>query len=383
MSSKPYQVYIADVSYFSGKFEAYLRYKQIPYNRIEATPTNLLNEVYPATGLMKVPVAQTPDGDWLKDTTPMIQWFERQHPNPSVMPDDPATRFIALLCEDYADEWLWRPALYYRWRFKDDRKLLSRRISREILAKFPGPQGFKAWYFALRQDRLHIKHDGVRPKNEAHVQATYLNLLDGLETLFADRPFVLGSHPSIADFGLFGPLFRHFNIDPTPAKIMRDRAPAVYEWVARLWNARADRLPETPEWATADHAGWQHLLTEFREVYLPYLAANSAALAAGESHFDFHTQGVIYPQLPVNRYRVWCHNQLQKTYAGLGVDAQTQVGNLIGTNVGTWLQQAPVDSGLEGCFDLPLPRKNYSARGLKRLNLYLNGTPTDHPQPTR
>jgi len=33
-------------------------------------------------------------------------------------------------------------------------------------------------------------------------------------------------------------MFRHFGIDPTPSRIMRNTAPAVYEWVARMWNAR-------------------------------------------------------------------------------------------------------------------------------------------------
>ena len=30
-----YRVYLMDVSYFSGKLEAYLRYKEIPFERVE------------------------------------------------------------------------------------------------------------------------------------------------------------------------------------------------------------------------------------------------------------------------------------------------------------------------------------------------------------
>jgi hypothetical protein len=33
---------------------------------------------------------------------------------------------------------------------------------------------------------------------------------------------------------MMGPMLRHFGQDPTPADIMRNRAPGVYEWVARM-----------------------------------------------------------------------------------------------------------------------------------------------------
>ena len=75
-TQSPMTVYLADMSYFSGKMEAYLRYKEIPYERRLATSKTMRGEVLRATGLMKVPVIRLPDGQWLKDTTPMIDWFE-------------------------------------------------------------------------------------------------------------------------------------------------------------------------------------------------------------------------------------------------------------------------------------------------------------------
>ena len=36
-------------------------------------------------------------------------------------------------------------------------------------------------------------------------------------------------------------MFRHFGLDPTPSMIMRETAPQVYAWLARVWNARASR----------------------------------------------------------------------------------------------------------------------------------------------
>jgi len=47
---EPYKVHLADVSYFSGKLETYLRYKEIPFERIEMDATSGVNQVYANTG---------------------------------------------------------------------------------------------------------------------------------------------------------------------------------------------------------------------------------------------------------------------------------------------------------------------------------------------
>jgi len=68
--------YVADMSYFSGKMEAYLRYKEIPFERRVVDMKVMRDEVLPASGLMKVPVIRMANGQWLKDTTPMIEWLD-------------------------------------------------------------------------------------------------------------------------------------------------------------------------------------------------------------------------------------------------------------------------------------------------------------------
>jgi glutathione S-transferase len=60
----------------------------------------------------------------------------------------------------------------------------------------------------------------------------YIDELDFLQPLLDAQPYILGSHPSVAAFGYFGSMFRHFGNDPDPSEVMRRRAPAVYEWLA-------------------------------------------------------------------------------------------------------------------------------------------------------
>jgi len=125
-----FRLYLYDVLYYSGKIEMYMRYKEIPFERIELTAGRLVNVLYRNTGIMKVPAVETDEGRWLKDSTPMIDWFEKAYPESEVVPKEPVRLFLSKLVEDYADECLWLPAMYYRWKY--DHKWLGLRLGKEI-----------------------------------------------------------------------------------------------------------------------------------------------------------------------------------------------------------------------------------------------------------
>jgi glutathione S-transferase len=314
---RPYRAYVMDVSYFSGKLEAYLRYKRIPYERIETGAREMRRELLPNTGLMKVPTLLTPAGEWLQDSTPIIDWLEERHPDGCVIPADPHQAYLCRLLEDYADEWLWRPALHYRWSYPRDARLLGDRIAAEVMRDVPLPQFLKARMMRSRQYRTYVAGDGVTSATRAHVESVYTHTLARLERVLAERPFLLGERPSLPDFGFFASMFRHFSLDPTPARLMRDRAPAVYAWVARLWNARWD-VDDGP-WVAPGTVplGWIEILADAGASYLPYLHANAVAWRSGRRRFDFALGGVVYRNLPVVHYRVWCRERLQDHFEAL------------------------------------------------------------------
>lgn len=374
-----YKLFVSDSSYFSGKLEGYLRYKEIPHERIEINMNVMREQILPATGFMKVPVMQCADGRWLKDTTPTIQWLDRQHPQPAVYPQDPAARFIALLIEDYADEWMWRPAMYYRWRFPDSHRLRRARLGRELAEGTIHSSWLMGWYFRWRQYLVFVRGDGVRAHNEAQVQDLYRRTLRQLGTLLATRHFLGGERPGIVDFAFFGPMFRHYALDPHPAKIMVDTAPEVWAWVARLWNARAARegsgAPE--DFASKD---WDDLLATIGSEYLPYLDRNAQAYAQKEKRFDLRIGATLYPRMPVVRYRVACRSQLLRAFADLNAGERQRVQErLKASGIAQWLASAQdVDAGLDAEFVLPLAQRYPEARGLYGLKMY-QGTPWDLP----
>jgi glutathione S-transferase len=101
------RVYGLDLSYFTGKLEAYLRYKAIPFERVELS-SRLFRHVASMTGIAQMPSVERADGRWMTDTTAIIAALESEYPDPPVIPSDPVQAWFSFFLEDYADEWLWR-----------------------------------------------------------------------------------------------------------------------------------------------------------------------------------------------------------------------------------------------------------------------------------
>ena len=319
----PLKVYGSKISYFTGKLENYLRYKEIPYEHIPLGATKIRLEIREKIGAIQLPNVKLANGDWMTDTTPMIQWFETEFPDGPVIPADPEQAYFSFLLEDYADEWLWRPAMHYRWHYQQDALSLSRFIVNELLGPVPLPGWLKRFLIRMRQRRGFTVGDGIHQGNIQGVETTYLNALKNLEAIFEKRPFLLGDKPSLADIGFSGPMFRHFGIDPTASAIMRETAPAVYEWTARLWNARHSKL--SGSWLQGIPDDWGPILNDIGSAYLPYLCTNVDAWKSKQKRFDATIDGVTYKKARTSLYRVWCLEVLQKRFNALPDEVKEKV----------------------------------------------------------
>ena len=308
---QPIKLYGCDISYFTGKLEMYFRSKGIPYQFVSMTMSTFEGEIRQQTGIAQMPALQLGDGRWMTDSTPIIDWFETEHPTPAITPTDPVQRFFSLLLEDYADEWLWRPAMHFRWYNDEGAMYASRRLVNTMGADAPGP-GFIKRFMIRRRQRNYTVGDGITEQNRLAVESIYDRNLAALEAILQQRPYLLGASPSLADIGFMGSMFRHFGEDPLPSEIMRQSAPAVAEWIARLWNYKPAQTEAN--WLPGVPADWKFWLNDIGETYLPYLCANAEAVAAGKKNFDCEVGGAHYRGAHVSRYRVWCLEQLRHNF---------------------------------------------------------------------
>ena len=348
----PPNLYGSSISYFSGKLENYFRLKGLPY-QLRALTTKHHAAIKKKLGSTQMPALELSDGRWMSDSTPIIEWFEDEHPSPAVTPIDPLQRFFSLLLEDYADEWLWRPAMHFRWFYERGARFGSTHLAEELMSEILLPGFIKRRMLISRQRNGYTSGDGITADQVTGVEAIYLRTLDQLEAIFQTRPFLLGENPSLADIGFAGPFFRHFALDPVPAEIMRQRAPAVYEWTARLWNATLeDGIGKQLRGIPAD---WGPILDEIGSNYLPYLCANIEAVVNGKQKFDIEVGRVQYTQARSSKYRVWCLKQLRVHFKTLDEANQEQAKALLEKH-GCWEPMwrhtdLPIDDNI--CRQLP------------------------------
>ncbi len=243
----------AEVSYYTGKVRAYLRYKGIPFDEVPATREVYRRVIVPRTGVAFIPVLISDADDAIQDSTAIIDYLEERNPGASVYPDGPLQRLVALLLEVYADEWLVIPAMHYRWNLPENRAFAVREFGRLSAPDASADEQIAIGEKLSRPFAGALPALGVNAANAAAVEASYLEFLQDFAAHLETAPFLLGTRPSIGDFALLGPLYAHLYRDPLSGRLMRERAPSVADWVERMNApeprsgafAADDRVPET------------------------------------------------------------------------------------------------------------------------------------------
>ena len=287
-----YRIYGSELSPYSVKVRSFFRYKNIDHDWIPRSPA-VQAEFQKYAKLPLVPLVVTPEGEGIQDSTPILERFEASHPEPSVIPDDPALAFVSALLEEYGDEWGNKWMFHYRWRYQPDVWSTAERIALQMM----GAQGTLAVAQARAAvaDRMtgRLSFVGSNQQTEPVIEASFAQALGLIEAHLASRPYLLGGRPAMADFGLWAQLYEAAT-DPTPGAIMRASAPNVMGWIQRMVAPRAERAFE-PLAALAPTL--TPLLTqEVGALFLPWSAANAAAIGRGDKSFTMSLGGAEWTQ---------------------------------------------------------------------------------------
>jgi len=319
---------------YSVKMRAILRYRRLPF--VWKGTGNPRDEAIAAGLPPVIPVLRFPDGRAMNDSTPLAYALEREHPGErSITPDDPMLAYLSDLLEDFGDEWVTKMMFHYRWYYAADRDFAQTGIitSRDpVMAADARRAGMKA--FNDRQvGRMALV--GCTEQNRPVIEDSYRVVLDTLDRHVRAIPFLFGSRPSLADFGLYGQL-QILSVDPTPMAEMRARAADVYCWLMRLDDASGvegewlDGKAALPDTLTA-------LLKHCGDTYLPFLAANMKALRDEAAEFELEILGRRYSQAPF-RYQGKCYDALRKKLAALPRDVRARLDPVLDkTGCLSWL----------------------------------------------
>ncbi|MBO6505953.1 MAG: glutathione S-transferase [Kordiimonadaceae bacterium] len=238
----PVTLYGAPPSLYSGKARSYLRKAGIDYiERLQCHP-DYASRILPAIGRFVIPVLEH-DQTIVQDTTEIIDYLEENGDAPiGVYPETPKQKIISLILEVFGDEGLLRPAMHYRWNFPEENDyFISMEFGRFMNPQADDDEARQLAGMPKAAMQKYLPGLGITEDTIPEIERTYEDLLAALDAHFLKHPYLLGGKPTIADFGLYGPMYAHLARDPKPEMLMKTTANRVWRWVERMTAPDLDK----------------------------------------------------------------------------------------------------------------------------------------------
>jgi glutathione S-transferase len=309
----PFRLYGAEHSAFTQKLLTYLRFKGLEHTYVARTAANAA-EFARLARLPLIPLLVEADGRTAQDSTMILDRLEQAHPTPSARSGDPALVFLSALLEDFADEWLHKLGLYYRWAEESARVTAAHAVVKELYGA-EAPAGAAEVVAARMAAKLPVA--GAVTANGAALEACMADALALLDAHLMGRSYMFGAAPCAADFAIAAQLAQMQRDERSSALI--GAFPFVLAYLARMAAPVAaegadfealDGLQPTLEPLLSRHVG---------AVYLAFAARNLAAYADG-GEVDLTIFGHRFTQSP-QRYAGRAFQELRRKRAAVADDA--------------------------------------------------------------
>lgn len=216
----PYVLHGFDVSYFTAKARAALRYKSVFLEERRANVRWILQE----TGYAFIPAVSTPEGEVWQDTSDILDRLEERHPDPPLFPATPVHRIVASIFELFSDEVLLTAAMHTRWGTEEGEAMTRRRFGAMTgsieQGNLAADKMVKARYAV-----------GATPEAGPAIDEHVAGLLAALSAHFDAHDYVLGDRTSLADCSLMGPVYAHFYTDLVSRRLLLETAVPVVRWI--------------------------------------------------------------------------------------------------------------------------------------------------------
>lgn len=313
----------AELSMFSRKLEAQLRYQNIPHQwKYKSIADG--SELEKRAGTRFIPLLETPDGWLLNDTIAIGPMLSARFHEAPVLPNTPIQRAACFILEDYLNHWFPRHALHSRWVDLDNataagaafganmllRKSIDEELTDEEKTQVAGMGKTMRDSFGL--GACDVQGAGADRREE--VQNDFNTMMGLFKEHFAAHEFLLGDRACIADFAIVGPSKAHFLQDPLPL-----------EWLAAedndaMLRAHAERVFHDDEAGTAYLPGDQipdtlkPILEHARSNYQPFAKASIQAAMRGEKTFNLdlgHGEFTARSMKRLNKARLHVRDEIE------------------------------------------------------------------------
>lgn len=290
-----YQLVGSEMSFFTRKLEAQLRFQGIPWRYLFKTEERKA-ELEARANTYFIPLLITPDKWLVHDTIAIGPMLNDRFRERAVIPETPLQRACCFILEDAFNHWLGRSSVHSRWCYPDNvtwvgprfgaNMMLDRSIDepfsdKELEQLAPiGPMMYEGF------GKNVCEVNGVGPGQSAAVQGDFSNMLDALATHLADNDFLLGDRPCLADFALAGASKAHYVNDPEPMSWLGEHRDMLHTYTGRFFGDWPDELAT---WPADDRVPdtLAVILDYLQRGYYQSAAANIAAGLSGEKYYEF------------------------------------------------------------------------------------------------
>ena len=317
-----YDLIGGELSMFSRKLEAQLRFQNIPFQWEFKTQAKVA-EIETRAGTHFIPVLRTPDKWMIHDTIAIGPMLNARFPQIPVVPAPPLQRACCFILEDIFNHWLGRIAVHSRWCYPHNVAWVGPRFGANMILgqsidtplssdeeELLAPIG-QTMYESFGK---HVcEYNGVGPQQSAAVKADFHALIDTLANHLRENDFLLGARPCLADFALVGACKAHFVTDPVPSEWLGQHSAAINAYVDRLFG---DDRYSSARWPDNDAVPKTlgPIFDYAQSTYFRFAAANIAAGLRGDKFYDYD-----YGYGPVN-----ARTQKRLNFARLHVQDELQ-----------------------------------------------------------
>jgi len=365
MAHETYILYGAYASYYTAKVRSYLRKKGIPFQ--ERLPSDPLfrSLVRPASGSHRIPQLLTPQQAVIQDSVPIVDALEVEFPKLPALPKSPAQRLYVHLMELLGSEGLLGLAWRHRWLFDENLTFIKRDFGRSFEPQ--GDDQALMKYGQLIADRMtSYGLPPTTPDVQAELDSQYVSLISLFENHLMTHPYLLGGHPSQADYSVMGALHAHMGRDPAGLRQLQMHGPRTFRWVEHMLTPDVqspeffDRpivYPDRDEIPESAMAILNWIAATFGEPLVLNLHAYAVACKEGSIQQsacidEAHDQPLLAPQDIVVQgiqhthraqvYAVWLSQRFQRHMTALSTKDRTRLKDRFNHPAVAALLSAPI-----------------------------------------
>ena len=232
MPDQPYLLYGAYASYYTAKVRCYLRKKGIPSQNGYRAIQPFVKWCVPCQAITVFP----------KSLHPMAKSF-RTGVNCRCAREGVSRRtrssehsLSTALCSSHGtprQRGIDHARPEARWLFEENIPFITRDFGRTFQPQ--GDDQALMKYGQLIADRMtSYGLPAMTPDVQQALDTQYIALLDRLEAHFIDHPYLLGGHPSQADYSIMGALHAHMGHDPAGLRQLQLHGPRTLRWVEHM-----------------------------------------------------------------------------------------------------------------------------------------------------